>query len=66
MDNWSGKITAFGHSTSTIQGGKLKDKDTHLHDIWFKSIPVVTFLVNSTPVLLGLTTTQERNHEITT
>jgi hypothetical protein len=31
--------------------------------IWFNSILVMNFLVNSTPVLLGLNTKQERNYE---
>ena len=39
-----------------------KGKDKQLHDIWFKSILVVKFLVISTPVFLGLNTKQERNY----
>jgi hypothetical protein len=31
VDNWP-KLTTFGYSTSTIHGGKLNDKDNHLHD----------------------------------
>jgi hypothetical protein len=31
-DNWE-KLSTFGHSTSIIQGGKLEDKDNHLHDM---------------------------------
>jgi len=41
-----------------------KDKDKQLYDMVQKySVLVVKFLVNSTPVLLGLNAKQERNYE---
>ena len=41
------------------------DKDKQLHDM-VQSILVVKFLVNSTPVLLGLNTKQEWNYKTIT
>ena len=60
VDNW-GKLTTFGHS----QGGKLKNKNNCLHDM-IQNYSSGEILFNSTPVLLGLKTKQERNYETIT